>query len=299
MNVAVNGPSADPHRPFFADPAVLRRACRSGAFTGQTAGQCPGALQANLVMLPKEAADEFLAFAARNAKPCPLVGVSDPGSPHLPMVADDLDLRTDVPLYRVFRDGEAAGDVADITHLWRDDLVTFALGCSFSFEEALIAEGLPVRHSAAGRNVPMYVTNRATQPAGRFEGPMVVSMRAMPPEAAIRAVVLSDRQPMAHGAPVHIGDPAALGIADVTAPDFGDPPVIMDGDICVFWACGVTPQRALKAAKVPFAITHAPGFMLVTDLIAEGLTTFPTPTSRRITPPRHPPNAPTLGPPIP
>ncbi len=286
MTVAAIEPHAGPRRLVFTDPAELRRASRRGALTEQTAGQCPGALQANLVILPKEAADEFLAFAVKNAKPCPLVGVSEPGSPHLPMVASDLDLRSDVPRYRIYRDGACVEEPTDVAHLWRDDLVAFALGCSFSFEDALIAEGLPVRHVDAGRNVPMYVTNRPTEPAGRFEGPMVVSLRAMPAEAAIRAVVLSDRQPLAHGAPVHIGDPAALGIGDVMAPDFGDPPVIEPGDMLVWWACGVTPQRALQAAKVPFAITHAPGFMLVTDLVAEGLTTFPTRASSRV--PLHP-----------
>ncbi|UOM34245.1 putative hydro-lyase [Acuticoccus sp. I52.16.1] len=282
MNVVANEPLIEPHRLYFADPAALRRASRSGAFAEQTAGQCRGALQANLVILPKDAADEFLAFAAKNSKPCPLVGLSEPGSPHLPMVADDLDLRTDVPRYRVYRDGVCVAEPNDVTDLWRDDLVAFALGCSFSFEDALIAEGLPVRHVDAGRNVPMYVTGRPTEPAGRFQGPMVVSLRAMPPQAAVRAVVLSDRQPLAHGAPVHLGDPSALGIADVMKPDFGDPPVIEPGDMLVFWACGVTPQRALQAAKVPFAITHAPGYMLVTDLLAEGLTTFPTRASRRV-----------------
>ncbi|RAI01003.1 putative hydro-lyase [Acuticoccus sediminis] len=282
MNVAANEPTSEPHRLVYAHPADLRRASRTGDFAEQTAGQCPGALQANLVILPKDAADEFLAFAVRNSKPCPLVGVTDPGSPHLPMLADDLDLRTDVPRYRVWRHGELDDEPTDIADLWQGDLVGFAIGCSFSFEDALIAEGLPVRHVEAGRNVPMYVTGRPTEPAGRFQGPMVVSMRAMPPDAAIRAIVLSDRQPLAHGAPVHIGDPAALGIADVMKPDFGDPPVIEAGDVLVWWACGVTPQRALQAAKVPFAITHAPGFMLVTDLLAEGLTTFPTRASRRV-----------------
>lgn len=277
MNAPAQSPSAR-----FDDPVALRRAIRGGAFPGQTAGQCPGALQANLVILPKAQADDFLAFAVRNPKPCPLVGVSDPGSPHIPSLGEDLDLRTDVPRYRVFRDGVACEEPPDIAALWRDDLVAFALGCSFSFEDALLAEGLPVRHVEAGRNVPMYVTRRQTEPAGPFHGPLVVTLRAMPPEAAIRAIVLSDRQPLAHGAPIHIGDPDALGIADLAAPEFGDPPVIEAGDVLVWWACGVTPQLALQEARVPFAITHHPGHMLVSDLVAEGLTTFPTRASRRV-----------------
>ncbi len=260
----------------FASSAALRAAARTGAFSGQTSGHAPGMLQANLVILPESAADDFLRFCARNPKPCPLVGVSEPGDPSLPALAHDLDIRTDVPRYRIFRNGEASDEVTDVLDLWRDDLVTFALGCSFSFEESLLAEGLPVRHVAAGRNVPMYVTNRQTSVSGPFSGPLVVSLRAMPPEAAIRAIILSDRQALAHGAPVHVGDPAVLGIRDVAAPEFGDPPVIEPGDILVFWACGVTPQMALRQARLPFAITHAPGHMLVCDVKAAGLTAFPT-----------------------
>ncbi len=262
--------------PAFGSSMALRAAARTGAFTGQTSGHAPGMLQANLVILPENAANDFFRFCARNPKPCPLVGVSEPGDPSLPALAHDLDIRTDVPRYRIFRDGEEADEMTDIRDLWRGDLVTFALGCSFSFEESLLAEDLPVRHIAAGRNVPMYVTDRKTSPSGPFSGALVVTLRAMPAEAAIRAVVLSDRQPLAHGAPVHIGDPATLGIRDIAAPEFGDPPVIEPGDILVFWACGVTPQMALRQARLPFAITHAPGHMLVCDVKAAGLTTFPT-----------------------
>lgn len=282
MSVAAVAETASDARARYHAPSALRHAIRTGAFDRQTAGQCPGALQTNLVIVPQDAADAFLAYAVRNPKPCPLVGVTDPGSPFLPVLGEDLDLRTDVPRYRVFRDGEAVDEPTDVSALWRDDLVGFALGCSFSFEDALIAEGLTVRHVAAGRNVPMYVTDRPTEPAEPFRGPLVVTLRAMAPGDAIRAIVLSDRQPLAHGAPVHIGDPAALGITDLAAPDFGDPPVIEDGDVLVWWACGVTPQLALRHAELPFAITHHPGHMLVTDLVAEGLTTFPTRATRRI-----------------
>lgn len=262
-------------RDDWQEPGRVRRAARSGHLALPTAGLAPGYLQANIVIVPADVADAFLRYCVGNPKPCPLVGIGKPGDPGLPALGADLDIRSDLPSYRVFRDGEPAGDVPDIADLWRDDLVTFALGCSFSFEESLLAEGLPVRHIAAGSNVPMYATNRDTVPSGPFRGPLVVSMRAMPPAAAIRAVILSDRQPLAHGAPVYLGDPAGLGITNIDAPDFGDPPHIEPGDIPVFWACGVTPQAALREARLPFAITHAPGHMLVTDVRAAGQTTIP------------------------
>lgn len=251
-------------------PADLRRAIRAGAFRSPTTGHAPGWLQGNLAILPQALAADFLAFCAKNPKPCPLLGVSEPGDPGLPTLAEDLDVRTDVPGYRVFRDGGEPERVADLRAVWRDDLVTFVLGCSFSFEESLARARVPVRHIAAGRNVPMYVTDLETRSAGPFGGPMVVSMRAFAPADAIRAIVLSDRQPLAHGAPVHIGDPAQIGIRDLGAPEFGDPPVMEPGDVPVFWACGVTPQVAIRGARPDLAITHEPGHMLVTDRPAEG-----------------------------
>ncbi len=253
----------------FAEPAALRHAVRAGRFRGQTSGQCPGYLQGNLVILPAADADAFLRFCVRNPKPCPIVGVGEPGDPMLPRLGADLDIRTDVPGYRVFRDGEPADRVTDICALWRDDLVTFVLGCSFSFEHALMRSGVRVRHIEAGGNVPMYVTSIETEGAAPFGGPLVVSLRAFRPADAIRAITLSERYPIAHGAPVHIGDAAQIGIADLSRPDFGDPPVIEPGDIPVFWACGVTPQLAIRRAAPAVAITHDPGHMLVTDLIAE------------------------------
>jgi uncharacterized protein YcsI (UPF0317 family) len=254
----------------FADPAELRRQIRARRFEAPTTGEAGGYLQANLVILPRALAPDFLAFCVRNPKPCPLLGVSEPGSRRIPALGADLDIATDLPFYRVFRNGERLDRVADLAPFWRDDLVTFAIGCSFSFEESLRRAGIPVRHVAACRNVPMYVTRIETEPAGPFGGPMVVSMRAFRPADAIRAIVLSDRQPLAHGAPVHIGDPAAIGIADLGAPDFGDPPVMEAGDIPVFWGCGVTPQVAIARARPEIAITHEPGHMLVTDIPAEG-----------------------------
>lgn len=256
--------------PAFADPAALRRAIRARHFTGPTTGQAGGHLQGNLVMLPGGLAGDFLRYCVLNPKPCPLLGVSDPGARRIPGLGADLDIATDVPFYRVFRGAERLDRVADLTPYWRDDLVGFVIGCSFSFEETLARAGIPVRHQAAGRNVPMYVTTLPTRPAGPFAGPLVVSMRAFSPADAIRAIVLSDRQPLAHGAPVHFGDPAAIGIADLARPDFGDPPVLAPGDVPVFWACGVTPQVAIRSAAPDLAITHEPGHMLVTDLAAEG-----------------------------
>lgn len=253
----------------FADPATLRRAVRAGRFCGQTSGQCPGYLQGNLVILPAADADAFLRFCVRNPKPCPIMGVGEPGDPTLPVLGADLDIRTDVPGYRVFRDGEPADTVTDIGALWRDDFVIFVLGCSFSFEHALMRAGIGVRHIEAGGNVPMFITSIETEEAAPFGGPLVVTMRAFPPADAIRAIALSERYPIAHGAPVHIGDPAQIGIADLSRPDFGDPAITGPGDIPVFWACGVTPQIAIRRAAPPIAITHDPGHMLVTDLIAE------------------------------
>lgn len=254
----------------FSDPAELRRQIRARRFEAPTTGQAGGSLQANLAILPRALAGDFLAFCVKNPKPCPLVGVAEAGARRIPALGADLDLATDVPFYRVFRDGERLDRVADLLPFWRDDLVTFAVGCSFSFEASLLRAGIPVRNLEAGRNVPMYVTSIETAAAGPFGGPMVVSMRAFRPSDAIKAIVLSDRQPLAHGAPVHIGDPAAIGIGDLGAPDFGDPPVMEEGDIPVFWGCGVTPQIAITRARPDLAITHEPGHMLVTDIPAEG-----------------------------
>ena len=253
----------------FDSPLALRQAIRSGGFQGPTTGQAPGYLQGNLAILPKSLADDFLQFCVRNPKPCPLIGVSEPGSPHISELGRDLDIRTDLPGYRLFRGSADYVSLTDLTEVWRDDLVTFVLGCSFTFEDAIQRAGVPVRHIDAGRNVPMYETNIATVAAGPFAGPMVVSMRSFKPSDAIRAILYSDRYRLAHGAPLHIGIPEAIGIKDLSKPDFGDPPLIEDGDIPVFWACGVTPQVAIRNANADLAITHEPGMMLVTDVPAE------------------------------
>ena len=249
-----------------ASPLAVRHGARAQRITGQTAGLAPGFVQANLVVLPADVAEEFLRFCQRNPKPCPLIAVSEPGDPHIPTLGDDLDLRTDLPCYRVWRDGALGSSTPNITELWRDDLVAFVIGCSFSFEEALAAEGIPLKHVSAGTTVPMYRTNVMCEPAGRFSGPLVVSMRPMTPKNAIRAIQITSRFPAVHGAPVHLGDPSLIGIRDLSQPDYGDPVEISADELPVFWACGVTPQAVIASLELPFAITHAPGCMLVTDI---------------------------------
>lgn len=250
-----------------ASAAADRTPIRAGIHTGQTAGLAPGHVQGNLVILPADWANDFLRFCQANPKPCPLLAVSEVGDPMLPTLGTDIDIRTDVPRYRVYRDGELAGEPTDIRALWREDFVTFVIGCSFSFEEALLAAGVPVRHIQMNRNVPMYRTSMPCVPAGRFKGDLVVSMRPLTPADAIRAVQITSRFPSVHGAPVHIGAPDQIGIGDIARPDFGDPVDIAPGEMPVFWACGVTPQVAIRNARPPIAITHSPGTMLITDLL--------------------------------
>ena len=245
---------------------VQRHRIRSGAFSGPTSGLAPGNVQANLVILPKALAHDFLRFAQANPRPCPVLAVSEAGSPAFPTLGADLDIRTDLPRYRVWRDGELVAEPTDVTDLWQDDLVSFAIGCSFSFEEALIEDGIEVRHIARDTNVPMYRTNSPCVSAGVFQGPLVVSMRPMKPADAIRAVQITSRFPSVHGAPVHLGMPHMIGIADIDKPDYGDAVPIHADEMPVFWACGVTPQAAIAQIKPPFCITHAPGCMLITDL---------------------------------
>lgn len=244
-------------------PALARAAFRSGTAT-PTSGWCSGYTQANLVALPREWAWDMMLFAHRNPKPCPLLDVTDAGATSTSL-AEDADLRTDLPRYRVWRDGELADEPTDVTGLWRKDLVSFLIGCSFTFETALVEAGVPIRHVQQGRNVPMYRTNLSCRPAGRLGGPLVVSMRPVPPALVPVAVQASARMPDVHGAPVHVGTPEALGIADLDRPDFGDPVRAEPADVPVFWACGVTPQAALMASRPPFAITHAPGHMFISD----------------------------------
>ncbi len=244
----------------------VRLACRNGCFAGPTAGMAPGYVQGNLAILPADLAADFLMFCEANPKPCPIIGMTAPGDPHIPSLGIDLDVRTDFPGYRIWENGNLIGEPTDIRTWWRDDLVTFVLGCSLSFEEALMADGLPLRHVDRRGAVPMYRTNVQCTPAGPFSGPLVVSMRPLSPAHAIRAVEITSRFPAVHGSPVHIGFPELIGIDNLSKPDSGDPVEILSGELPVFWACGVTPQAVLAAAKLPFAITHRPGSMLVTDI---------------------------------
>ena len=245
---------------------AVRLAARAGRLTGNTAGLAPGFVQGNLAILPAALAADFLRFCHRNPKPCPVIGMSEPGDPRIPELGADLDLRTDVPKCRVWRGGELVDEPTDLRDHWRGDLVAFVLGCSFTFEHALMEDGIPLRHVDQGRNVTMFRTNIACAPAGPFAGPMVVSMRPLLPAHAIRAVQITTRFPGVHGAPVHLGHPRLIGIEDLSRPDYGDAVEVRDDEIPVFWACGVTPQAVIAAAKPDFAITHAPGCMLVTDL---------------------------------
>ena len=247
------------------DPGALRHACRTGEFDRPTAGHAPGRIQANLMIVPQADAFDFLLFCQRNPKPCPLVEVLQPGQRE-PACAPGADIATDIPGYRVYRDGEFVEERADIASLWRPDFVTFLIGCSFSFEAAVAEAGIPLRHVVQQRNVAMYRTNVACTPAGRFSGEMVVSMRPIRSRDVARVVEISGRFPQAHGTPVHVGNPHALGIADLMKPDYGDAVEILDDEVPVFWGCGVTPQWVSQRSRLPLCITHAPGKMFVTDL---------------------------------
>ncbi|MCR9239295.1 MAG: putative hydro-lyase [Alphaproteobacteria bacterium] len=245
---------------------AVREAIRANQYTGHTAGLAPGKLQANLAILPQEYALDFMRFCQRNPKPCPLVGVSETGDPMLHTLGRAIDVRTDVPGYNIYRNGEMTGSQSSINDLWNDDLVAFALGCSFTFENALLNAGIALWHIEDNKTVPMYRTSLQTVDAGAFGGGTVVSMRAMPANRVEEAIEISSRYPWAHGSPVHIGDPAEIGIADLNQPDWGDQPPALDDTVPVFWACGVTPQNAIMRAKLPLCITHTPGKMLITDI---------------------------------
>lgn len=259
--------SAAPEAKDLATPLAVRLAARSGALKGPTSGLAPGYVQGNLAILPADLAGDFLRFCMLNPKPCPVIGISDVGSTKVPALGEDLDLSTDLPGYRIWRNGELVEETTDARKHWRKDLVAFVIGCSHSFEEALIEGGLSIRHIDLKRTVPMFKTSIACRSAGAFSGPMVVSMRPFTPADAIRAVQITTRFPSVHGAPVHLGLPHLIGIKDIGKPDFGESVPVTEEELPVFWACGVTPQAAIMAVKPPFAITHAPGQMIVTDVL--------------------------------
>ncbi len=254
----------------------VRDAIRSGSYDQHTAGLAAGKLQCNLAILPEKYALDFLRFCQRNPKPCPIVGVSDSGDPFLPTLGHNIDIRSDVSKYRVFRNGTLHDEVTDISNIWADDFVTVALGCSFTFENALQRNGIPVRHLEKGLNVPMFRSNIDLVPGGRFGGQMVVTMRPIPEAQVDQAREISRGFPQAHGAPIAVGDPAQIGIADLAHPDWGDAVEIKSGEVPVYWACGVTPQNVLLDAGLPICITHSPGHMLIADVAEDAETTILT-----------------------
>lgn len=247
-------------------PAQVRALIRDEKITGQTSGMCAGYAQANLVILPKDLAYDFLLFTQRNPKSCPILEVSDVGSRELRYIAKDVDIARDLPKYRIYRKGELAGEYTNVEEFWQDDFVSFLIGCSFSFESGLLDVKVPVRQIEEHCNVPMFKTNIPCTPAGIFKGNMVVSMRPIPYDQVVKAVLVTGEMPRVHGAPIHIGDPAVIGISDIHNPDFGDAVTIKEGEVPVFWPCGVTPQNVVMNVKPDIVITHSPGHMLITDV---------------------------------
>ncbi|MDR1940264.1 MAG: putative hydro-lyase [Clostridiales bacterium] len=252
----------------YADmqPKAVRALIRKGEIDWNTSGMCAGYAQANLVVLPKKYAYDFLLFAQRNPKSCPVLEVGDTGSRALRHIAKDADIAKDLPKYRIYEKGILTGEYTDVSGFWRDDLVVFLIGCSFSFESALLDADVPVRHIEEGKNVPMYTTDIDCVPAGVFSGKMVVSMRPIPRGKVVRSVTVTASMPRVHGSPIHIGDPSAIGIRDINKPEFGDAVTINEGETTVFWCCGVTPQSVMMNSKPDFVITHAPGHMFITDI---------------------------------
>ncbi|WP_026478558.1 putative hydro-lyase [Alkaliphilus transvaalensis] len=245
---------------------IARSEIRSGKWRGPTPSLAPGYAQANLVVLPKKYAFDFFLFCQRNPKPCPVLDVCEGGQYTPVITAPTGDIRKDIPKYRIYKNGQLEKEVEDITEYWSEDMVSFLLGCSFTFENALMEAGVPVRHVEESKNVPMYTTNIECVPAGIFNGPMVVSMRPVPKELVERAIEVTSKLPKVHGAPIHVGSPKEIGILNIDQPDFGDAVTIKEGEIPVFWACGVTPQAAIMRVKPEVVITHAPGHMFITDI---------------------------------
>lgn len=247
-------------------PSEVRQLIREKKITWQTSGMCAGYAQANLVILPRDLAFDFLLFTQRNPRPCPVLEVTDVGSRNFHIMADGADVATDFPKYRIYEKGVMTGEYTDVEKFWRDDLVSFLIGCSFSFEAEMLEAGIPVRQIEENRNVPMYNTNIACTPAGIFSGNMVVSMRPIPYDLVVKAVNVTAAMPRVHGAPIHIGNPEQIGINDINKPDYGESVTIKEGEVPVFWPCGVTPQNVIMNTKPDFVITHAPGHMFITDV---------------------------------
>lgn len=247
-------------------PLEVRKLIREGKITSQTAGMCRGYAQANLVIVPKDIAYDFLLFTQRNPKSCPLLEVGDIGNKMLKYLGEDINIAKDIPKYRIYENGVLTGEYTDIEKYWRDDFVSFLIGCSFSFESELLEAGVPVRHIEEGCNVPMFITNIDCKEAGIFKGKMVVSMRPLPMDKIVKSVLVSGDMPKVHGAPIHIGDPKEIGIDDINKPDFGDAVTVNKGEVPVFWPCGVTPQSVVMNVKPKIVITHSPGHMLITDI---------------------------------
>lgn len=249
-----------------ASPSEVRKLIRNGEIVKPTSGMCAGYAQANLVVLPKDLAYDFLLFAQRNPKPCPILEVSDVGSRTLKKIAKDCDIAKDIPKYRIYKKGELVGEYTDVSEFWQDDFVSFLIGCSFSFESEMIEAGIEIRHITEDCNVPMYMTNIECESAGIFNGKMVVSMRPIKPNQVVKAVTVTETMPKVHGTPIHIGDPSIIGIKDINNPEFGDSVTINEGEVPVFWPCGVTPQSVIMNVKPDIVITHSPGHMLITDV---------------------------------
>jgi uncharacterized protein YcsI (UPF0317 family) len=259
---------------YQLSPRQIRSLIRKGNWDKPTVGLAPGCAQANLVILPRKYAFDFFLFCQRNPKPCPLLEVLEPGEYRTEFLSSDADIRTDLPRYNLYRKGKLETSIKEIKSLWKDDFVTFLLGCSFSFEEALLRSKVPVRHMEENKNVPMFITHIPCKPAGIFHGPMVVTMRPIPSDKVTRAIQVTSRYALVHGAPVHIGDPSMIGIKDLRKPHFGDPVTVKEGEVPIFWACGVTPQAVVMEAKPDLCITHTPGHMFIADLLNEELALF-------------------------
>ncbi len=251
-------------------PADLRKAMADGLWLDTTVGLGLGYLHTNVAILPEKYAFDFLLYCVRNPKPCPVIHVSEPGDPIINTVSAGSDIRDDISRYCVFEKGELVATPTSLRDYWRPDAVTFLLGCSVTFEQALINNGVPMRHHAQGSTPGVYITDIPCAPAGQFAGPVVASVRAIPGHLVSRAVEVTSRYPWGHGSPLHIGDPSLIGV-DLSKPDYGDVPVFEEGDVPVFWGCGVTPQLALSEAKPEYMFSHYPAHMYVADVTSDNV----------------------------